>query len=114
MCAPIFVWSLDVAKKTDYTVPGQQRILQMATLLAGNEFHGLSPLEIRKAMGVAGAIVTRDLDNLRTAGIAEEIPETGRWRLGPKLIQIGLAFASHIEKQANRVEETKQRYTRLP
>lgn len=97
---------------TDYTNDAQQRILKLVVLLAGNEFVGLSPSEISKSMGVSPAAVTRDLDNLRTAGMADQIPDTGRWRLGPKLVQIGLAFASHIDKQQRMLTDLTTRYTR--
>jgi DNA-binding IclR family transcriptional regulator len=101
-------------RKTDYTNEAQQRILRLVVLLAGNEFNGLAPAEIAKAMSVSAAIVTRDLDNLRTAGVADQIPDTGRWRLGPKLVQIGLAFATHLDKQRQLVDDLATRYTRQP
>ena len=99
-------------KKTDYTNDAQQRILKLVVLLAGNEFNGLAPAEIGKALNTSGALVTRDLDNLRTAGMADQIPETGRWRLGPKLVQIGLAFAASLDKQQQLIDSVRIRYTR--
>lgn len=101
-------------RKTDYTNEAQQRLCKVILLLAGNEFNGLAPSEIAKALGTNPSNVTRDLDNLRTAGLAEELPDTGRWRLGPRLIQIALAFSSHVSRMSDRLGELQQRYSRLP
>lgn len=101
-------------KKSDYTNRCQQRLLQVIVVLAGNEFHGLLPGEIAKAVGTTPHNITRDLDNLRQAGVAEQIQDTGRWCLGPKLIQIALAFMRHRDQVARRVDEMNQRYTRTP
>lgn len=101
-------------KKTDYTNMAQQRLLRVVVVLAGNEFNGLLPGEIAKAVGTTPHNITRDLDNLRQAGVAEVIQETGRWCLGPKLIQIALAFMRHREQITRRMDEMSQRYTRTP
>lgn len=98
----------------DYTNDGQQRILKMLKFLRGNEFTGVAPAELAKAMGISAALVTRDLDNLQTAGFAERIEETSRWRLGPELIKTALAFTDHIEYQQRRMTEIKQRYSTTP
>ncbi len=99
---------------SDYTNPGQQRVLALLVLLAGNEFMGVLPSDLAKALGTSQSNITRDLDNLRSAGLAERIGETGRWRLGPKLVQIALAFSTHIGRMSERLAEVQQRYTRLP
>lgn len=96
-----------------YTSAAQQRILAMALQLAGNEFDGVLPVELARALATTASNVTRDLANLETAGFAERLP-TGRWRLGPKLVQIALAFSTHVAKKADQLDELKQRYTRLP
>lgn len=96
-----------------YNTVGQQRILTVLLLLAGHEFDGVLPSELARAANTTAPNITRDLANLRQAGLAEKM-ETGRWRLGPKLIQIALAFSMHISRQSDRLDELKQRYTRLP
>ena len=101
-------------KKTDYTNNAQQRLLRVVLVLAGNEFNGLLPGEIAKAVGTTPHNITRDLDNLRKAGVAEVIQDTGRWRLGPKLIQVAMAFQRHVTKMRSRFDEIEQRYTREP
>ncbi|HEX9391503.1 MAG TPA: ECF-type sigma factor [Usitatibacteraceae bacterium] len=98
----------------EYNNEGQQRILELARLLAGNEFAGLTNVEIAKAMGISAPMVHRDLWNLEKAGYAEQIPETGRWRLGPRLMQIATAFSVHVNRQRAVIDQIEQRYTRQP
>lgn len=98
----------------DYTSESQQRILRALTVLAGNEFNGLTPSEVAKAVRTSASNATRDLANLREAGLAEVIQETGRWRLGPKLVQIAVAFSTHLNRAQTRLDELTNRYTRSP
>ncbi len=98
----------------EYKSGAQERGYHVLILLAGNEFNGLAPGEIAKALDTGPSNITRDLRVLQSAGLAEQIQETGRWRLGPKLIQIALAFSDHVEKTSGRINELKQRYSRLP
>lgn len=100
-------------RATDYTNPAQQRVLAIQLLLAGNEFTGVLPSELARALDTSLPNMTRDLFNLEKAGIAERMP-TGRWRLGPKLVQIALAFTTHVGRQSDQLTEIKQRYTRPP
>lgn len=95
-----------------YLSDGHQRLLRLIRTLAGNEVHGLAPGEIAKAQDCSPSVVTRDLANLREAGFAEQIVETGRWRLGPALVQVALAHAREIEKAERKLAETKQRFSR--
>jgi len=99
---------------SDYTNAAQQRVLKIVQLLAGNEFSGLVPMDLAKALDTNPSNVTRDLANLQAAGLAEQIPETGRWRLGPKVIQIALAFSEHVAQATDRLNDLKHRYTRSP
>ena len=66
-----------------YLNSSQQRILGLLRCLAGNEIEGLAPGDIAKLNGCSAPDVTRDLDNLKHAGLAEQLPTTGRYRLGP-------------------------------
>jgi DNA-binding IclR family transcriptional regulator len=100
--------------KSQYDSKSQQRILQMLRTLAGNEFHGLQPSEIAQALKCGASTVTRDLHNLREAGFAEQIPETGRWRLGPSLVQISIAFSTSLDRAHARLKEVTNRFTREP
>ena len=96
----------------DYTNDAQQRILRLLSLLAGHEITGLAPAEIARQQGCPASMVTRDLDNLRTAGFAELVPETGRWRLSPLVVQVALAHMAALERAEARLAETRQRYSR--
>jgi DNA-binding IclR family transcriptional regulator len=100
--------------KDIYINAAQQRLLKAIVLLAGNEFSGLAPSDLAKALNTNPSNVTRDLANLREAGLAEQLPGTGRWRLGPKLVQIALAFSDHMNRATARIDEMQQRYTRQP
>lgn len=97
-----------------YEVAGQQRILNVLIRLAGHEVNGLTPGEVAQAAGTRPANATRDLANLAIAGLAEQIPETKRWRLAPKLIQIALAYTAAMQRAENKLSETKQRFSRDP
>lgn len=96
----------------NYTNEAQQRILRLVQTLAGNEITGLTPTEIAKAQGCSAPMVTRDLDNLYTAGLAEQVPDTGRWRLTPVLIQLSFKYMANVERAEKKLAETQNRYTR--
>lgn len=102
-----------MAERT-YRNAAQERGYQVLLTLAGNEFMGLSPSEIAKAVGTSNDNITRDLRVLQASGLAEPILETGRWRLGPKLIQISLAFSDHMSRHQRKLDDLNQRYTRQP
>lgn len=96
----------------DYTCASQQRILRVLLALGGHEVNGLSPAEIAHGLGISQPNTIRDLENLRIAGIAERIADSGRWRLSPRIPQIAVAMLSHIDRAQRRVDEVRQRYTR--
>ena len=97
-----------------YDNGSQQRILRALLILAGNEFNGVAPGELAKAMNESPSTATRDLHNLKEVGFAEQIQETGRWRLGPKLVQVAMAFTDHLTRAQRKLDEINQRYTRQP
>lgn len=97
-----------------YINDAQQRIFAIQSLLAGHELQGLAPSEIAKALSVGASTVTRDLANFREAGFAEQIEETGRWRLGPRPIQMAISFQQALARAAQRVDGIQNRYTRQP
>lgn len=103
-----------MADKREYKSASQERGYRVLLLLSGNEFNGLAPGELAKSLETNPGNITRDLRVLRAVGLAEETPGTGRWRLGPKLIQIANAFKTHMAEVARRAEEIDQRYTRDP
>lgn len=96
----------------DYINEAQQRILRALCLLAGNEVTGLKPSEIARLLGCSPAVVTRDMANLKQAGLAELVPETDRWRLAPLVVQIALKHMAALERAETRLAETRNRYSR--
>lgn len=100
--------------ENEYRNESQERGYRVLLALAGHEFTGLLPSEIAKSVSAAPGAITRDLRVLQGAGLAERIQETGRWRLGPKVIQIALAFTQHMDRSQQRLNEINQRYTRQP
>lgn len=103
-----------MSAEREYTSGSQERGYRVLILLAGNEFNGLAPGELAKSLTTNPSNITRDLRVLRAVGLAEEIPGTGRWRLGPKIIQISNSFSAHMADVARRAAEINQRYTREP
>ena len=56
--------------------------------------------------------VTRDLSNLKHFGWAEQIATTGRWRLGPQVVQIATRHMTAIERASKKLAEVSNRYSR--
>jgi len=97
-----------------YRNAAQQRVLRLLVHLGGHEIDGLAPAEIARSLGVTASNVTRDLANLELAGLAERLGESRRWRLTPRISQIGLAMLNGVDRAEHKVHEVRQRYTRAP
>lgn len=95
-----------------YISEQQQRLLKLVSALAGHEVEGLAPGDIARRQGCHASQVTRDLRNLARLGYAETIAATGRWRLGPALVQIALAHMTGLDRARRRLEETQARFSR--
>lgn len=93
-----------------YINAAQQRILQMLQRLAGHEIEGISPSELAIALRTSASNVTRDLANLKEAGLAQKL-ETERWRLTPRIVQISLAAGRAFSDAHDRLDQMKQRYS---
>lgn len=94
-----------------YINAAQQRILQMVMRLAGHEIDGIAPGELAKALHTKPSNITRDLANLREAGMAEEFLP-GRWRLTPRVVQISVAHGAALAKAESQLAEVRQRFSR--
>lgn len=94
-----------------YINAAQQRVLRLLLMLAGNELLGLAPNEMAKALHTGASNVTRDLANLKAAGLAELMPDTGRWRITPLMGQMALRVMNALGEARRRVEETAQRFS---
>lgn len=101
-----------MSKTADYTNDAQQRLLKVVMLLGEDVITGLAPAQIAKALNVPAPYVTRDLDNLRTAGWAIQQEETGRWLLGSKAGALGVKVMSSIDRAERKVAEARNRFTR--
>lgn len=95
-----------------YTNEAQQRLLAVVMLLGEDVIAGLAPTQIAKALNVPASYVTRDLDNLRTAGWAVQNEETGRWLLGTKAGALGVKVMTSIDRAERKVAEARNRFTR--
>lgn len=95
-----------------YICEPQQRILKLLHVLAGHEVHGLAPSDIAQAQRCSMSVVTRDLANLRSAGMAEQVPDTGRWRLAPLVVQIAVRHSVGLDRAEAKLIEIRSRYSR--
>ena len=96
-----------MSRQTDYTNAAQQRLVKVLLTLFGDVVDGYAPSALAKAAGCAASVMTRDLDNLRTAGLAEQDEETGRWRLTARLPQQAVKVWAAIGRAETRLAETK-------
>jgi DNA-binding IclR family transcriptional regulator len=98
----------------DYRNDAQQRVLQVMLALFSDVVAGVSNAAIAKATGYTPSSITRDLSNLRIAGLAERDETTGLWRLTPRLPQQAVKVFSAIDRHAAQVEQARSRFTRTP
>ena len=101
-------------RKTDYTNESQQRLIKLVLVLFGDVINGYAPSVLAKTMNCHASFVTRDLDNLATAGVAERDEASGAWRLTPRLPQQAIKVWTAIDRAERRIEESKSRFSRNP
>jgi len=98
-----------------YRSDSQQRLIKTIFVLAGHEIKGLAPSDIIRATGMSASQVTRTMTNMEIGGIAEKMPDmVDRWRLAPRFVQISVAMLNGISKAQDKLEESRQRFTRNP
>lgn len=102
------------ARKTDYTNDAQQRIIKMMLVLFNDVVDGLSPSVLAREMNCSASVMTRDINNLLTAGIAEKVEKTDRVRLTARLPQQAIKVWTAIDNAERRLQESKTRFTRTP
>jgi len=95
-----------------YTHDGQQRVLRVLLELAGHEITGVAPSQLSADLKILPSTMTRDLHNLKVAGLAEAVPETGRWRLAPQIVQIALRHMQALDRAQQRLDEVRSRFSR--
>lgn len=96
----------------DYTNDAQQRILKLVLVMFGDVVTGYPPSVLAQAIGSSASAMTRDLDNLATAGIAQRDEATGLWRLTPRLPQQAIKVWTAIDRAETRIAEAKSRFTK--
>lgn len=101
-------------RKTDYTNEAQQRILRLVLTLFGDAVNGYPPSRLAEMVKASAPVITRDLDNLRTAGLAERNEGTGHWLLTPRMPQQAIKVFNAIDTAQRRVDEARNRFTRNP
>lgn len=101
-------------RTTDYTNDAQQRLLKVILLMFGHVVNGLPPSAIAREVGCSAAVMTRDLQNLLTAGLADKDETTGHWRLTPRLPQQAIKVWNAIDAADRRLQEAKNRFNRYP
>lgn len=100
-----------------YTCESQQRLIKVLLALAGHEVDGASLTELTSALASRTGkaqknSIFRDLQNMKQAGIAEQLPDSDRWRLAPRIVQIATSYERYITRATTRLDETRQRYGR--
>lgn len=103
-----------MSRATDYTNAAQQRLLRLLLALFGDVVQGFAPATLAKAVHCSASVITRDLDNLRTAGLAERDEATGLWRLTPRLPQQAIKVWTAIDQAEQRLAQARHRFSRLP
>ncbi len=101
-------------RATDYTNDAQQRILKLLLALCGDPVIGYPPSKLAELLRCTASAITRDLDNLRTAGMAQRDEATGCWVLTPCIPQQSIKVYTAIDRAQRRVDEARNRFTRTP
>ncbi len=94
--------------------PQLERAMHVIRALFGHTVNGLSPKDLAAAAKATPSSITRTLAQMRQLGVVEQIQETGRWRLGPMLVQGAIAHSNDLERATGKLTEIKQRYSREP
>ena len=97
-----------------YTNDAQQRLIKVILVLFSDVVNGLPPGAIAKEVQCSAAVMTRDLANLREAGVADRDESTGHWRLTPRLPQQAVKVWMAIDAAEKRLNEARNRFNRNP
>ena len=76
-------------------VAAAKRSLAILDILADDGALGTN--EIARRVGTTASTVSRQLGTLVEAGFVERVPETGRYRLGIRLVQLGNAVLARLD-----------------
>jgi DNA-binding IclR family transcriptional regulator len=89
-----------------YTNSSQQRILRLVLAMFGDVVNGYMPGQLCQLTNSRPDAMTRDLENLVTAGLAER-DEDGRYRLTARLPQQAVKVHAAIGRTEARLAETR-------
>ena len=92
--------------KDDGTIRALLNGLRVRERLMDHFAEGASPTELSHATGITASSMTRILATLRKAGFAEQIPETGRWRLSHRIARKGVHISQSLVRARDRLEES--------
>lgn len=95
-----------------YTNAAQQRILSLAERMAAHAVDGVSNTELARAIRTSASNITRDLENLKTAGWAMRL-DTGLWVPTTKPVQISVQVSAALQRAQEHLDEARQRFTRV-
>lgn len=95
-----------------YTNQAQQRLLAIVMVLSGDVVTGYTPGQIAVTLNIAASHVTRDLDNLATAGWVTYSSNTGRWMLAGQVGKIGIKVMDSLSRAQQQLDEAKNRFTK--
>ena len=98
-------------KNDKYINAAQQRALRTLLILAEHDLDGLTPGEIARQLDTLPSNTTRDLANLRLAGLAEMLTN-GRWRITPRVAELAQTLQRNLDKARQRLDDTQRRYSR--
>src|ERR1700693_5738282 len=76
-------------------VAAVERAPTVRDTLAESEEHGTS--ELARRTGINASTVSRLLATLAARGLVRHVEETGRYRLGPRLVQLGGAALAGLD-----------------
>jgi IclR family transcriptional regulator, acetate operon repressor len=81
------------------TITGVERALDVLSLFAGEGVRTLGVTEIAEALGISKAVVHRILSSFRVKGYIEYDEDSRRYRLGSKILTLGLSYLDRLDVQ---------------
>lgn len=96
------------------TQPNQsaEKVLAVLNLLMRHFAHGLTNAEIASSTGLGPSNVCRYVAALESAGFAERIPETGRYRPSHRIAQLAVGILKSLDDAQARLQESVSRITK--
>lgn len=88
------------AEPQGQTIAAIERAAEVLTLFAESDEADLGVTEIATALGFSKAVVYRILSSFRAKGYIEVDEETRRYRLGPAVLRLGMAYLEGIDVRA--------------